>query len=263
MFSVFEICEERQKSDKVVGKSKHHDALFHDLMEECKHSAPGARLSAKVRTALERLRPAERRELVSRTHDGCAPLFVVSGRGNAELAEYLVRACGAPLEQRGVYELADDRCAHRVTPLWLAAVAARLPVLRVLLAAGANVDAASDSGSTPVRSACFMSHLDVVRLLVSRGADIHRANHNGGTCLINAVQSHALLAFLLRRGARVDACDTQRKTALHYAVQEQRLESARLLLRHGASPHLRSCHGDDALRTAALRRSTQVTPAIV
>jgi hypothetical protein len=34
--------------------SKHHDAVFSELMRECKHSAPGARLSARLRTSLER-----------------------------------------------------------------------------------------------------------------------------------------------------------------------------------------------------------------
>lgn len=34
--------------------SKHQDAVFGELMRECKHSAPGARLSARLRTSLER-----------------------------------------------------------------------------------------------------------------------------------------------------------------------------------------------------------------
>lgn len=34
--------------------AKQHDAIFTELMQECKHSAPGARLSARLRTALER-----------------------------------------------------------------------------------------------------------------------------------------------------------------------------------------------------------------
>lgn len=78
--------------------------------------------------------------------------------------------------------------------------------MRVLADAGADVNAGSDSGSTPVRSACFMTHLDVVRFLVSRGADIHRPNHNGGTCLINSVQSVRLCAYLLEHGAEVSEC---------------------------------------------------------
>ncbi|XP_049880625.1 protein fem-1 homolog A isoform X2 [Pectinophora gossypiella] len=244
-------------------ESKQHDALFSELMQECKHSAPGARLSARLRTALERLRPEQRRGVVSRMRDGCAPLFVACKRGNVEIVEYLVHVCDAELEQRGVYEVADERSVHTVTPLWCAAVAGRLEVLRVLADAGADVDAGSDSGSTPVRSACFMTHEDVVRFLVARGADIHRPNHNGGTCLINSVQSVRLCTFLLQHGAAVDARDMQLKTALHYAIQEHRVETARLLLEAGADPHLQSRAGDDALRTACLKGAAQIVTLLM
>ncbi|XP_028176416.1 protein fem-1 homolog A [Ostrinia furnacalis] len=243
---------------KYVDITKHHDAVFNELMRECKHSAPGARLSARLRTSLERMCPEERRAVVCRTAEGCAPLFVASKRGNVELVEYLVHVCAAELEQRGVYEVPDDRSVHTVTPLWCAAVEGRLDALGVLADAGARVDAPSDSGSTPVRSACFMTHLDVVRFLVQRGADIHRPNHNGGTCLINSVQSVRLCTFLLEHGAQVDALDMQHKTALHYAIQEHRVETARLLLEHGADPHLASRAGDDALRTACLKGAAQI-----
>ncbi|GBP44129.1 Protein fem-1 homolog A [Eumeta japonica] len=242
---------------------RHRDTVFNELMQECKHSAPGARLSARLRTALERMCPTTRREVCSRTRDGCAPLFVACRRGNVEIVEYLIRVCGVDLEQRGVYEVPDDRSEHRVTPLWCAAVAGHLEVLRVLAAAGADLDASSDSGSTPVRSACFMTHLDVVRELVARGADIHRPNYNGGTCLINSVQSVRLCTFLLEHGAAVDATDMQHKSALHYAIQEHRLETARLLLEHGADPALRSRAGDDALQTACLKGAAHIVQLLV
>ncbi|XP_038219572.1 protein fem-1 homolog CG6966 [Zerene cesonia] len=261
------MCGDKMWEDEIGDKSgvdsPQYDLVFNELMQECKHSAPGARLSAKVRTTLERLRPEERRALVSRTRDGCAPLFVACRRGNAELVEYLVHVCAADLEQRGVYEVPDDRSSHSVTPLWCAAVAGRLEVLRVLADAGADLNAGSDSGSTPVRSACFMTHIDVVEFLVARGADIHRPNHNGGTCLINSVQSARLCALLLARGAAVDARDMQHKTALHYAIQEHRLETAALLLRHGASPHVASRAGDDALRTACLKGAEPIVALLL
>ncbi|KAG6464429.1 hypothetical protein O3G_MSEX014505 [Manduca sexta] len=202
--------------------------------------------------------PSERRTVCDRKRDGCAPLFVACKRGNVEIVEYLIHVCACDIEQRGVYEVPDDRSVHTVTPLWCAAVSGHLEVVHALAEAGADVNAASDSGSTPVRSACFMTHLPVVRFLVQRGADIHRPNHNGGTCLINSVQSVLLCAFLLEHGAEVDARDTQLKTVLHYAIQEHRVETARLLLDHGADPHLCSRAGDDALRTACLKGASQI-----
>lgn len=114
------------------------------------------------------------------------------------------------------------RSVHYVTPLWCAAVSGKLRIIQLLIRHGADINAVSDTGSTPVRSACFMTHLEIVQYLVQNGADINRPNYNGGTCLINSVQSVQLCEFLLEHGADVNAKDTQNKTALHYAIQEHR-----------------------------------------
>jgi len=173
------------------------DAIFVDLMKECARPEPGAALSYQLRNRLDRLIPCERKEIVSRVKDGCAPLFVASLHGHTEIVDYLVTVCGADTEQRGLYEVPDDRSVHCVTALWVAAVHGRLSVLKRLVELGADVNAASDSGSTPVRSACFMTHLDIVQYLVDHGADIHKPNINGGTCLINSIESAELCLFLL------------------------------------------------------------------
>ena len=174
------------------------------------------------------------------------------------MVEYLIEQCQADVEQKGVYEVPDDRSIHFVTPLWCASVAGKLPVVKCLVKHGANVNSVSDTGSTPVRSACFMTHLDIVTYLVECGADILRPNYNGGTCLINSVQSVPLCEFLLRNGADVNAQDIQFKTALHYAIQEHRFETTRLLLEHGADAMIKSRYGDDALQTACLKGATQI-----
>ncbi|KAK7865662.1 hypothetical protein R5R35_006914 [Gryllus longicercus] len=233
-------------------------ALSVELIEECKHAAPGARLSYQLRTRLEKFPLDVRNEVASRTENGCAPLFIACKRGHVEIVEYLVTVCGVDMEQRGMYEVPDDRSVHCVTPLWCAAVCGKLSVIKWLVEHGANVNAISDTGSTPVRSACFMTHVDVVSYLVEHGADILRPNYNGGTCLINSVQSVQLCLFLLQHGAAVNTRDIQNKTALHYAIQEHRLETTKLLLEHGADPHARSRSGDDALQTACLKAAVQI-----
>ncbi|XP_031787404.1 protein fem-1 homolog C isoform X1 [Nasonia vitripennis] len=234
------------------------DQLFDDLIQECKHAAPGARLTYLLRNRLEKCKPDDLKDLVSRTKDGCAPLFIACKRGHVEIVDYLIKVCHADIEQRGLYEVPDDRSVHCVTPLWCAAVSGKLPVLKCLISNGAKVNAVSDSGSTPVRSACFMTHLDIVSYLVENGADILKTNHNGGTCLINSVQSVELCTFLLKHGADVNATDIQNKTALHYAIQEHRFETTKLLLDYNASPHLKSRYNDDALQTACLKGATQI-----
>ncbi|XP_073969464.1 ankyrin repeat protein mann-cup [Rhodnius prolixus] len=241
-----------------VDLSHQKEVIFSELMNEVKSAAPGARLSYNLRARLERFAWADRREIACRVKDGCAPLFIACKRGHVEIVEYLISTCDADIEQRGLYEVPDDRSVHNVTPLWCAAVSGKLPVIRCLVHYGADVNAVSDTGSTPVRSACFMTHLDIVSYLVECGADILKSNYNGGTCLINSVQSVQLCLYLLQHGANVNARDIQNKTALHYAIQEHRFETTKLLLDHGADPHARSRYNDDALQTSCLKGAAQI-----
>ncbi len=239
--------------------------VFAQLMEECQSALPVSRLTEKLRRSLEDFPRRQRQKIVSQTVEGCAPLFLACKNGCADVAEYLLTQCAALVEQRGLYEVLEEGVSHHVTPLWCAAVAGRLAVVKVLLRHGADVDAASDSGSTPVRSACYIvrhgldtAHLDIIKCLVRAGADVKRPNHFGGTCLINSVQSPELVRFLLKSGVDVNAKDVQHKTALHYAVQEGRLQTTKLLLGAGADPAAKSKYGDDVLQTACLKGSLAV-----
>lgn len=54
----------------------------------------------------------------------------------------------------------------KVTPLWCSAVANKVEVVKILLAHGANVNATSDTNSTPVRSACYMTNIEVCFCLI-------------------------------------------------------------------------------------------------
>ncbi|KFB51997.1 AGAP004499-PA-like protein [Anopheles sinensis] len=229
------------------------EQIGNELIRECKICTENTRLSKGLRERLERLPRKVRKEVVRRTHDGCSPLFIACRRGNVEITEYLIKVCEANTEQKGLYEVPEDRSVHCVTPLWCACVSGKLPVVKCLVLLGSNINALSDTGSTPLRSACFMTHIDIVQFLVEHGADIKKPNYNGGTCLINSVQSVTLCTYLISKGADVNARDIQDKTALHYAIQEHRLETAQLLLEHGADPFAKSRYGDDALQTACLK----------
>lgn len=47
--------------------------------------------------------------------------------------------------------------------------------------------------------------------------------------------------------------DIQNKTALHYAIQEYRLETTKILIEHGSNVFSKSRYGDDALQTSCLK----------
>lgn len=99
----------------------------------------------------------------------------------------------------------EEKTFHLASPLWAAAVANHLNVVKLLVRLGADINSISDSGSTAVRSACFMSNYEVVQFLINAGADISKPNFNGGTCLINSVQSIDLCKFLLSKDVDVNA----------------------------------------------------------
>lgn len=248
--------DEELESDPAETGELKHEALFRELMTECRHAAVGTLLSGRLRAELEQLCPEVRRGLVSHTQQGCAPLFVAVRRGSLPLVEYLLHVCSAPHDQRGRYG------RHHVTPLWAAAVDGQLPLVRALADAGADIDAGSDSGSSPARSACFVARYEIVHYLAERGADLERPNHAGGTCLINAVHSPRLTEFLLQRRVDPNATDCYGRTALHYACRERRLDAVRLLLAAGADPYVRCRAGLDSVMHAALAGARRVVAAL-
>lgn len=157
----------------------------------------------------------------------------------------------------------------RVTPLWCAAVAGRLEVVRSLVGRGADVNAlcgGSDYRSTPVYEVCSATrpNVDVVKCLLENGADVHRPYGLDRTCLMASVGHAGLCDVLLRHGASVSTATARDGcTALHLAVRENRLETVRVLLRHGCDSSLRDGDGLDVFQCAALRRHAAVLRCLV
>ena len=137
-------------------KSSQKQHLFTDLLKECRLSNPGSRLSPYLCKKIEEFDKDDRKDVVTKMSHGKAPLFLACKNGSAEVVEYLLGKCNASIEQKGLLDVFEDGVSHSVTPLWCASVSGKLAVVRILLSYGADVNAVSDSGSTPVRSACYM-----------------------------------------------------------------------------------------------------------
>ena len=62
-------------------------------------------------------------------------------------------------------------------------------------------------------------HLDVVKLLLEKEAVVDKADRIGRTALIHAVKNGhlAIVSWLARMGANVNAADTSKNHAVHYA----------------------------------------------
>ena len=124
---------------------------------------------------------------------------------------------------------------HGYTALHLAAVSSCLPCLQVLLHAGARVQSASLNGSTPLHH----SQPHNRAALLAAGADIAARDKLGRVPLQTVdMPSDDLLGP--RPGVGVNGVDAQGFTALHWAAFEGRHLAVEWLLARGANTQLRS-----------------------
>jgi ankyrin repeat protein len=154
--------------------------------------------------------------------------------------------------------------------LAIAARAGSLDVMRYLISAGADVNARTPVGETPLMLAAFFSdaaeqatgrsgderHEKAVRLLVTSGADLENLPNHYTPLSYAAYQGKQhMVTYLLERGARVngDARDgiTYINTALMMAAIQGHEAIARVLLRAGADANVRVVGGHTAAEFAA------------
>lgn len=64
----------------------------------------------------------------------------------------------------------DGDTIEEATPLWCAAAAGHLNIVKLLVRKGANVNSTTKSNSTPLRAACFDGYYDIIKFLISHGA---------------------------------------------------------------------------------------------
>ena len=106
----------------------------------------------------------------------------------------------------------------------------------LLVRSGASVNAVNRYGVSPLAVACGTGSANIVNVLLSAGADANAALKGGETVLMVAARSGNLEAVkaLLARGARHDARERRGQTALMWAAAEGHAAVVRTLIETGA-----------------------------
>ncbi|EEB16000.1 Sex-determining protein fem-1, putative [Pediculus humanus corporis] len=200
--------------------------------------------------------------VTAKTH-GATPLVVACRNGHYYVAEYLIQRCNANIEQPGSVVF-DGETIEGAPPLWCAAAAGCLDVVKLLVKHGACVNSVTKTNSTPLRAACFDGRFEVVKFLVDNGADIEIANKHGHTCLMIACyKKHFKIAkYLLSIGADVNRKSSKGNTALHDCAESGSLEILQLLISYGAKMDVDS-YGMTPLLAASVAGHRHIVEALI
>lgn len=154
---------------------------------------------------------------------GCTPLLWAVRHDSPEVVEYLI-AQGAEI----------NATVGNLTPLLCAN---SLPVVELLVSKGAAINT---NGQKMLHKACRMGDKEIATFLLSKGADVNAKSSAGRTPLLDALSfGHPdLVPLLVANGADVNAADSLRRTPVSIAIKGGYTEIVSLLRQHGAKETL-------------------------
>ncbi len=124
-----------------------------------------------------------------------------------------------------------------------------ISVVGELLGKGADPNAQTKLGDTPLHVAATREATEITELLIAKGADVNSREHSGKTPLIEAASMGRLAnaEVLLKAGADINAKDEKGYTALMWATMRGFPEFVEVLLENGADVNARSKDGTTAM----------------
>ena len=153
------------------------------------------------------------------------PLSFAGQSGNLEIVKLLVK-------------FGADVNAGAEKPLFAAATKGHVEIVRFLLESGADPDAPKPNRSwTALHTALVTSNPEIATILIDAGADVNAVSETGATPLMVAVKwgYTEIVERLLAEGARTDPVNPQGFSALRLAQVEGKADIFRILIQSGAT----------------------------
>ena len=132
--------------------------------------------------------------------------------------------------------------------------------VRLLIEAGADVNAVSEAGYTPLQDA----DAECTELLIKAKADIEKADSQGGTPLASAARwgDKEKVALLIKAGAEVNTTDNDGWTPLSWAAWFGYEEIAEQLIKAGADVNKKDKNGEGPIQKAKSRGHNDIVPLL-
>jgi uncharacterized protein len=147
--------------------------------------------------------------------------------------------------------LVHERTELGETALQLLILGKSVDAVREIIKLGADVNTLSELGTTPLSDAASVGSHEIVAILLQSNASVTVAG------LFNPILHQAVLGgstevvqLLLDAGTEIDQQDNLSASALHIAVEDDKVQIAKLLLSRGANPFLKQIFDETALDLA-------------
>jgi len=137
---------------------------------------------------------------------------------------------------------------NRLSPLLRAVERNHIPIVHMLLEAGASPETSDKKGRTALMTAAWKNHWHILNSLISKGADVNAKDERGRNVLHNLAADKqcdwgdSVIELLLKTNIAIDGEQGQDKlgrTPLHWACATGKLHLAELLLERTRPPRAR------------------------
>ncbi len=106
---------------------------------------------------------------------------------------------------------------------------------RRLIIKGVDINKIGDFGLTPLHAAVGCENLEIIELLIIEGADVNKVDERGiPPILFVGSQDYKIIKMLLEYGANPNIKNTNGRTILDVAYDENLIDLVQLLLDYGA-----------------------------